>query len=189
MSVEPTYTVLSGGRELASGSADRVAEAARSATLAGSTVLIFDDATGRQVELDPFADPPALAIEGAPPPPEPPRQGRGRPTLGVVAREVTLLPRHWDWLAAQPGGASAALRRLVDEARRSSEDASRARTARDALYRVMSTLAGDLPGFEEASRALFAGDDVRFDGLVADWPQGVRSYLQRLATVERGARL
>ena len=97
-------------------------------------------------------------------------RGRGRPKLGVVAREVTLLPRHWEWLNAQPGGASVALRKLVDEARRANGDRDRQRAARDAAYHFMSTMAGNLANFEEASRALFADDRRRFAGLIADWP-------------------
>ena len=97
------------------------------------------------------------------PPPEP--RGRGRPKLGVVAREVTLLPRHWEWLATQSGGASVALRKLVDEARRANGDRDRSRAARDAAYHFMSTMAGNLPGFEEASRALFADDQRQFAAL------------------------
>jgi hypothetical protein len=98
----------------------------------------------------------------------------------VTAREVTLLPDQWSWLAAQPGGASAALRRLVQTAMRSGEAAQRART--EAAYRVMSALAGDLPGFEAASRALFAGEEAQLSKLLAGWPEDVRSYLaERLA--------
>jgi hypothetical protein len=100
----------------------------------------------------------------------------------VVAREVTLLPRHWDWLAAQPGGASVALRKLVEEARRGSADADRRRAARDAAYRFMSAMAGDLPGFEEAARALFADDRQRFDDVVAAWPADIRDYTVAVAS-------
>src|SRR4029079_4156101 len=64
-------------------------------------------------------------------------RGRGRPRLGVVAREGTLLPRHWEWLGTQPGGASVVLRKLVEEARRANGDADRTRAARDAAYRFM----------------------------------------------------
>jgi hypothetical protein len=112
-------------------------------------------------------------------PPE--TRGPGRPRLGVVAREVTLLPRHWEWLATQPGGASVALRRLVEEARRTSASADRARASRDAAYRVMHALGGDLPDFEEASRALFAGDRDRFRLHTAAWPLDVSAHVDRLA--------
>jgi hypothetical protein len=101
--------------------------------------------------------------------------------LGVVAREVTLLPRHWDWLAVQPGGASVALRKLVDEARRSSGDRDRTRAAQEATYRFISAIAGNLPGFEEACRALFAHDRRRFGDLIAGWPEDVRDYAIQLA--------
>jgi hypothetical protein len=95
----------------------------------------------------------------------------------VTAREVTLLPRHWDWLAAQPGGASAALRRLVDEARRDRDGAEALRQARESVYRVMTVLAGDLPNYEDATRALFAGDTPRMLSLMDQWPADIRGYL------------
>jgi hypothetical protein len=104
----------------------------------------------------------------------------------VVAREVTLLPEHWDWLAAQPGGASVALRKLVHEARRKGGERDRMRQARDRAYHAMSTLAGDLAGFEEASRALFAGDDERLLAQMAAWPQDVRAYVLQLAEPAAG---
>jgi len=112
-------------------------------------------------------------------------RGRGRPKLGVVAREVTLLPRHWEWLGTQPGGASVALRKLVEEARRTNGDADRARAVRDAAYRFMSVMAGNLAGFEEASRALFADDRRRFVGLVAGWPDDIRDHVVKLAFSDR----
>ena len=105
----------------------------------------------------------------------------GRPKLGVVAREVTLLPRHWEWLSEQPGGASVTLRRLVEEARRSTTGESRRRRAQEACYRFMSIMAGDEPGYEEALRALYAGDARRFDGQTEAWPPDVRDHARRLA--------
>ena len=107
-------------------------------------------------------------------------RGPGRPKLGVVAREVTLLPRHWDWLASQPGGASVALRKLVDAARRATESQDRVRKVRAAAYRFMSTLMGNAAGFEEACRALFAGDKAAFDTHTADWPADVRLHLSAM---------
>ncbi|NVL67960.1 DUF2239 family protein, partial [Escherichia coli] len=109
--------------------------------------------------------------------PEPPRVGPGRPKLGVVSREVSLLPRHWEWLEIQPNGISAALRRLVEEARKRDPEGDRARLAIEAASRFMSAMAGDLPNFEEASRALFAKDDERFVSLIAEWPADVRNHL------------
>jgi hypothetical protein len=100
--------------------------------------------------------------------------------LGVVAREVTLLPRHWDWLNGQPGGASVALRKLVEEARRVNESKDRARRSHEAAYRFMSAMAGNLPGFEEATRALFANDPERLEGLIRVWPKDIRTHLVRL---------
>jgi hypothetical protein len=183
----PRYSAFCAGRLIFAGEAAAVASAVRPLA---EPVLIFDDATGLPVEIDPFADPPALARPAPAVPDEPPgRPGRGRPKLGVVAREVTLLPRHWDWLSGQPGGASAALRRLVEDASRRAEAPDRARRAQEAVYRVMSALAGDMPGFEEAARALFARDDAGFDRLVAAWPADVTAYLMRLAAAERAVRV
>lgn len=137
--------------------------------------LVFDDATGAVIDLDLRGD--AAAIVARLAPAGPPR-GRGRPKLGVVPREVTLLPRHWDWLARQSGGASATLRRLVDAARR--DGAADPRAARDAAYRFMSAMAGDRAGFEEAARALFAGDRPSFDRHAASWPTDIRTHVERL---------
>jgi len=181
----PTFSAFDGHRRVAAGSIEAVASAlAEHAGL--SPLLIFDDATGRQIELDLRHGATHAIAEYRTRSPAPavlsPRQGRGRPKLGVVAREVTLLPHHWDWLATQPGGASAALRRLVEDARRAAEAPDRARQAQEAAYRVMSALAGDLPGFEEASRALFAGDVGRLDALAGGWPADVRYMVIRLAS-------
>ena len=107
--------------------------------------------------------------------------GRGRPRLGVVAREVTLLPRHWEWLGTQPGGASVALRKLVEQARRASSTADRIRQSQDATNRFMTAMAGDMDGYEEASRALFAADRQRFESLLAAWPEDIRAHLLYLA--------
>lgn len=179
-----TYAAFAGPRLLANGPFAAVVLAARAALAADEAhVLIFEDATGRQVDVDTAPPEPAAGDE-----PPVANAGRGRPKLGVTAREVTLLPRHWEWLATQPGGASAALRRLVEDARRSTVGADRARQAQQAAYGAMSVLAGDLPGYEEAARALFARRDADLDRLIAPWPTDIRTYLQRLAQRERAAR-
>jgi uncharacterized protein len=181
------YTAFAGPKLLASGPLAEVAVAVKIATgVMTDPVIIFDNATGKSLDVDlrgshreivARLQPVATAEPEAPTEP----RGRGRPKLGVVAREVTLLPRHWDWLAAQPGGASVALRKLVEEARRANGDRDRARKARDAAYHFMSTMAGDLPDFEEASRALFAADRRKFGELIAGWPVDIRDHVVRLA--------
>jgi uncharacterized protein len=108
-------------------------------------------------------------------------RGPGRPKLGVVAREVTLLPRHWQWLSGQPGGASVALRKLVDAARHANSAKDRVRQSQEAAYRFMSAMAGDAPGFEEAARSLFAGDARRFEQCLGAWPEDVRDHTRTLA--------
>lgn len=187
-------TAFAGHRRIASGPLLEVALEVKRAVEGGSAgpLLIFDDATGRVVDVDVRGTPEELAARLAPSPspstaegeaegtPAGPR-GRGRPRLGVVAREVTLLPRHWEWLSTQPGGASVALRRLVEDARRAGAGQDRARRSREAAYRFMHAIAGDLPGFEEATRALFASDRARFASLVAAWPPDVRDHATMLA--------
>ena len=110
-----------------------------------------------------------------------PPRGRGRPKLGVTAREVTLLPRHWDWLAAQPGGTSAALRRLVDQARRETAAQTDRKARQASAYAFMSAMAGDLAGYEEAIRALFADDREQVCRHSAAWPADVRDHALKLA--------
>ena len=174
------YVVFEGDRRIASGSKleAAVAAQARLAEAPEAALLIFDP-EGRQVDFDLRGGPWDLALrlgEGEAPP-----RGRGRPKLGVTAREVTLLPRHWEWLAAQPGGASVALRKLVEAARRDSEAPNRRRAARDAAYSFASVMAGDRPGFEEMSRALFAGDVAGFGERIAAWPSDIAEHLRGLA--------
>lgn len=153
-------------------------------------LLVFDATTSRPVEIDlrgsladvqeriekqvaaPGHD---TAVESATP------RGPGRPKLGVVAREITLLPRHWEWLSQQPGGASVAIRKLVEEARRSGSGKDRVRQAQESLHRFMTAMAGDYPNYEDALRALYAGDQSRFDTSIAKWPADVRDHVRRLA--------
>ena len=116
-----------------------------------------------------------------------PRAGPGRPKLGVVAREITLLPRHWEWLSARPGGASVTLRKLVDQARAVSAPGDRVRAAQDSAYRFMSAMAGNQPGFEEATRALFANNGGRFDEQIASWPSDIARHARTLASRVFGA--
>ncbi|WP_274630001.1 DUF2239 family protein [Arvimicrobium flavum] len=192
-------TAFRANQKLAAGPLAEVACAVRAALDAAPdmSVLVFDDATGAVVDLDlrgtdeeivqrvrergePKVQPTAydaaqhMADDA-------PRQKRGRPKLGVTAREVTLLPRHWEWLAAQPGGASNALRRLTETAMRADRGGAQARARTEAAYRFMSAMAGDLPGFEEASRALFAGDRTRFGHNADGWPPDIRAHVNRMA--------
>lgn len=190
MSHDAAHTAFLGPNCLATGGLHEVAAAVHRARAADPNAMpvVFSDATGRSIDLDLRGSEAEVAARyatpAAPPaeePPAPEAKGRGRPKLGVVAREVTLLPKHWDWLAAQPGGASVALRKLVHEASRANADRDRERQAQERAYHAMSTLAGALPGFEEASRALFASDRERFAGLAASWPPDIRDYVVRLA--------
>jgi hypothetical protein len=170
------YVAFDGPRRIAGGPKLEIVRALRRARDDGAAgpLLAFDMDTGAGVDFDLRLADDELAPE--------PDRSRGRPRLGVVAREVTLLPRHWDWLAEQRGGASAALRRLVDAARQADNGATEAARAKSAAYRFLSALAGDLPHFEAAARALFAGDLDAFRLHVADWPPDIVAVaLARLA--------
>lgn len=193
----PSYTSFNGHKRIASGSLPVNALAVKHALASGlpSPLLTFCDQTGQVVEIDiRGSDAEMLARL----PPEVYRlqtnesvlinsgeavesRGPGRPKLGVVAREVTLLPRHWDWLAAQPGGASVTLRKLVEEARLANVDQDRQRQASECAYNFMSVIAGDMAGFEETSRALFANDAAKFRQQTEAWPADVRDYVRHLA--------
>ena len=175
---EPTYTVFSGDRHLISADLrTMLARVWEHVQGGGEPVLIFEDRNGRQIDFDLRGTLEEVLARAAPPVPRP---GPGRPKLGVVSREVSLLPRHWEWLERQPSGISSALRRLVDEARKREPDKERARLAREAAAAFMWGMAGDRPGFEEASRALFAGDQQRLEALVDAWPPDIRTHLLQL---------
>jgi uncharacterized protein len=177
------FTAFVGSKQLISGPLEQVALAAKKALDRGTSqpVLIYNDSTGRAIDIDSRgSDAEILARLSQPAPPSLPR-GRGRPKLGVVAREVTLLPRHWQWLSSQPGGASVAIRKLVETARRANQESDQRRLRKEAAYHFMSAMAGNLTNFEEASRALFADDIARFRSLIVDWPTDVREHADKLA--------
>lgn len=195
-------TAFAGPRRIASGEPGQVALAVKRTIEADpwASVLVFDDVTSETIEfdlrgtdenivarLDQEAKAGNISVannlsEGQQDLPDGVKySGPGRPKLGVVAREVTLLPRHWDWLNQQSGGASVAIRKLVEEARRAAVGKDRIRKSQEATYRFLSAIAGNLPDFEEATRALFAGDGDRFDTLIKSWPIDIRDYAQKLA--------
>jgi uncharacterized protein len=188
----PSYISFDGGRRLAAGGLASVALSVAQALRSGAQgpVLAFDSHSGAVVDIDTRGsdaevaaryDTPAVAGTAAAMAEVPVVRGRGRPKLGVVAREVTLLPRHWEWLATQSGGASVTLRKLIDEARRAQAAKGETRLRRERAYRFMSAIAGDYAGFEEASRALFAGDSARFAEHTRSWPADVRAFAMQLA--------
>lgn len=194
-------TAFAGNRRIGWGELREVARAAKTYLRShpDAQILIFDDITSEPIELD-LRGRMAEVLGRLPPEPAPDEareevagdegRGPGRPKLGVVAREVTLLPRHWEWLAAQPGGASVALRKLVEQARVANRGRDRLRRAQESAYRFLSAVAGNQPGFEEAVRALFAGDAERFGENSAGWPKDVRNHARKLASAafaERGA--
>jgi hypothetical protein len=183
-------TAFAGHRRIAAGELMEVVRIVKAAIDQGDEgpIVIFDDETGELVEVDfrgtteevlnrlgEHISKPVLAASE--------KRGPGRPRLGVVAREITLLPRHWEWLDTQPGGASAALRRLVEQGKRSGRSKDRARRSQEAVYRFMSAMAGDLPDFEEALRSFYRQDLRRFEQLIGSWPEDIGQHLRRIATV------
>ncbi len=177
MTTIKSYTCFAGQQRIADGDWKRVSIAAQQALQSGAdgSVLIFDDTTGRLADIEAVSPSPTESSE---------IRGRGRPKLGVTPREVTLLPRHWEWLAAQPGGTSVTLRRLVEAARRSQPDKDRARKAQERTYAFISAVAGDFIDFEEASRALFANDIPLFGTYIQQWPVDIRDYALSLASTD-----
>ena len=201
-SLSKPCTAFEGTGRLSSGPLIAVVLAVKEALDSGTLkpLLVFDDSTGQVLDFDlrgstaeviarlsgpaAPAGTPLTAPQARGGASDGPR-GKGRPKLGVIAREVTLLPRHWEWLTAQPGGASATLRRLVDDARRAGSPNLDRRAMQETAYRFMSAMAGDLAGFEEAARALFADDRPRMEQHMAGWPGDVRQYVLRLAWGDR----
>jgi len=201
-------TAFEGEQLLLKGPLLEVALAVKAASGSGASasVLVFDDKTGQVVDLD-LRGTKADIIDRLSGPPEtyvgryrstptepaksstadPESRGRGRPRLGVVSREVTLLPRHWDWLVTQPGGASATLRRLVEDARRTAGLGASRRAAQEAAYHFMLAMAGNRPGYEEATRALFADDRSKLEQSIAAWPVAIRAHVLDLAFGTRAA--
>jgi uncharacterized protein len=189
---DAAYVAFDGDRRIASGELRDVVRAAKQMLdrRKDAAILVFDGRTSAPVDIDfrgsvddvlarlPAKSAPAVATEDVD---AQVTRGPGRPKLGVVAREVTLLPRHWDWLSKQKGGASVAIRRLIEDARRTGEDRDRVRLAQDSAYRFMSAMAGNRPHYAEAIRALFANDAARFRELIAEWPADVRNHIARRA--------
>ena len=176
METEKTYSSFAGQRRIASGEVSAMLRATKAYLdrAEDGRVLIFEDQTGQQVDFDFSGTLAEVLRRAAPAAPE--RPGPGRPKLGVVSREVSLLPRHWAWLEAEPQGISAALRRLVDEAKKKNPGEQRARQARDAVSKFLTAMAGNFEHFEEATRALFAKDHARFAELTANWPADIRQH-------------
>ena len=186
METDRTYTAFVGARLIATGDVKTMLLQTKECLDRGETdpVLIFEDQTGKQIDFDFHGTPDEVLAKLSSHPlfaaAEPQKTGPGRPKLGVVCREISLLPRHWEWLEQQPSGISATLRRLIEDARKQNKGKDQARMARDAAGKFMWAMAGNLPDFEEASRALFAGDFERLGQLIRDWPKDIREYVERL---------
>lgn len=170
-----TFTAFAGARRIAAGTLEQVLPTLRRRFQAdgGEAVLVFEDSSGAQIDFDLRGTLEEVLARAE----QPEVRGPGRPKLGVLSREVSLLPRHWDWLEQQPQGISAALRRLVDQARSSDPGKARARQLRAKVSRFMTAMAGNRPGYEEALRALFRGEQAAFEAIVKKWPKDVRAFV------------
>ncbi|MBN1859003.1 DUF2239 family protein [Candidatus Bipolaricaulota bacterium] len=195
-------TAFEGDQRIASGELLQVVRRAKQAIdrKEHASVLIFDDSTSEVIDVDYRGTEDDVvrrleeesggtgngSVTSSPPPDSSVRRGPGRPRLGVVSGEVTLLPRHWAWLKSQPGGASVTLRKLVEEARKLDRLCDSVRRSQEATFRFMTVMAGNLDGYEEAARSLFAGDRKRFDDHTNSWPTDVRDYARKLAEAAFG---
>ncbi|MEO9168706.1 MAG: DUF2239 family protein [Aestuariivirga sp.] len=179
------FVCFCGSRRIAEGTLAEVAASAWQVLQLDpvNTTLTFDQATGQVVDLNLSGSIQDVVKRYTAAPGSIAK--RGRPKLGVVAREVTLLPRHWEWLALQPSGASAALRRLIDEARKTGTAEQSSHRCGAATYKFMSAIAGDLPLFEEAARALFARQYPQFERCIADWPPDIKAELLKFVAEDR----
>jgi len=181
-----TYTAFEGNRLLLRGPLSEVVMQIkkRLGKAENSTILIFSDATGKTIDfnfrgnerdvlkrLETYVSDEAPKVS----------YGPGRPKLGVVSREVSLLPRHWEWLAAQSGGASATLRTLVEDARKKSSNTGHVKQAQERTYKFMSAMAGDLEGYEEALRALYKREKKTFLAHIRNWPSDVKDHSMELS--------
>lgn len=190
MNITEEFLAFKGHKLIASGSAQSVEEKIENELKQGdkASILFFLASSGHQIDLDSFASDSiqsgatatgsdaeeAVVDTGNNQPQIPEKRGRGRPKLGVIGREVTLLPRHWEWLDKQRGGASATIRRLVEQDRKAGADQEQIRQSQDSAYRFMYAIAGNLPEFEEVVRALYARDKGAFERDTAAWPKDIR---------------
>lgn len=181
-----SYTVFDKFQILSQGSLNEVAIAVkkRLRIQSDARILIFSDSTGRQVDLD-FSGTEKDTLERLKiyiPKTASPHTGAGRPKLGVIPREISLLPHHWEWLLNQEGGASSAIRRLIDEKNKPALLAKdKIKQAQEVTYKFLSAIAGDLPHFEDVIRFLYRKDKKKFENLMSDWPKDIVKYSTALA--------
>lgn len=179
------YTAFDGQKKLIQGPLDEVVLGVKKRLKAepSASILIFSDLTGKEMDFDLRGSEKEVLqrLQVYLAPNEKPASGPGRPKLGVVAREVSLLPRHWEWLSTQSGGASATLRRLIDEAKKQSSGREMLKQAQERTYKFMSTMAGNLPHYEEAIRALYAKDAKKFKEQIAKWPIDIRDHAKKMS--------
>ncbi|MBL7689782.1 MAG: DUF2239 family protein [Bdellovibrionaceae bacterium] len=184
--MENTYTAFEGSKLLVRGPLDKVVLKSkhRLEKSPEASILIFSDSTGRTIDFnfhgseDDVLKRLEIYVSGEE---AKSANGPGRPKLGVVSREVSLLPRHWEWLANQTGGASATLRKLIESEQKKSAGGLSLKQAQERVYKFMSVLAGDLEGYEEALRALYRKDVDSFQTHIKSWPRDVKTHTLTLA--------
>jgi hypothetical protein len=184
METDKQYTAFAAFTRIAKGNLETVLRTLWEARKTESRILIFENATGRQVDFDLHGSLQEVLARHLP---RPQKKGPGRPRLGVISREISLLPRHWEWLERQPQKASGTLRRLVETARKNEGDLTRRREKLEAADRFLWSIAGDLEGCEEVSRALYAGNWSVFDELISPWPQDIRDHVSMMVQPVREA--
>lgn len=182
--IDTICIAFSGDIKISSGPILKVAEATKKHLIKkpNSDIQIFDHDTGQFLEVD-FRGSLSQVVE---------RmkksfiietekiRGPGRPKLGVVSKEITLLPKHWDWLNLQANGASGSIRKLIDEAMKRNVAKDELKRSQNSVYKFMTIMAGNYPLYEEALRAFYANDNAKFKYIITNWPKDVRDHLLKM---------
>lgn len=180
-----TYTAFDGSKIISQGTLAHIALSLKQKTREQktATLLVFSDLTGRQIDIDlSGTDKQVLdRLKVYSPQELQANTGAGRPKLGVMPREISLLPNHWEWLLNQDGGSSAVIRNLIDE-KMKSRSKDKVKSAQETTYKFLSAIAGDLPNFEEAIRFLYRKDKKKFSELISSWPKDIIKYSMMLAS-------
>lgn len=173
MSIANRYTAFRGDTRIITDSLFNVALALQKQS--EMNVLVFNDQTGQQIDLDLSGSEDDLKqryteVEYV--------KKVGRPKLGVISREITLQQKHWNWLDQQSSSASAVIRKLIDKELNDPSSESNIMLAKQAIDHFMLAMLGNMPNYEEATRALYQGNKSHFLALIHNYPKDLKVYLE-----------